>query len=291
MTFPVTLGSAYQWFLKTLKDSYPEKELQAMGREVFRHFFSIEPAERVLTAHLPFSPGSFRVLESVVEKLKQHVPLQYVTGVAHFLDLDLFVDPRVLIPRPETEELVLWAIETFQARFGSSQAEVSLLDVGTGSGCIPVSLARKLPNARVKACDVSQDALEVASHNASNHQVEVEFFRCDVLRDDPPLRDLDVVVSNPPYVMEKEKGLMLPNVLEHEPSVALFVSNEDPLIFYRAIASKAKHWLKPGGFLFFEINENLGKETVECIEKEGFKEVELKCDLNGRRRMIRAMKV
>ncbi|MEE4177567.1 MAG: peptide chain release factor N(5)-glutamine methyltransferase [Bacteroides sp.] len=289
MISPVTLGSAYQWFLKTLEGTYPEKELQALGREVFRHFFSIEPTERVMNAHLSFPPDFFRVLESVVEQLKQHVPLQYVTGVARFLDLYLDVDPRVLIPRPETEELVQWVFETIQTKFGSSQPGVSLLDVGTGSGCIPVSLAKKLPNARVMACDVSEEVLEVASHNAAKNQVKVDFFRCDVLRDDPQLRNLEVVVSNPPYVMEKEKELMLPNVLEHEPSAALFVSNENPLIFYHAIASKARRWLKPGGFLFFEINENLGKETVECIEKEGFNEVILKRDLNGRHRMIRAV--
>ena len=286
----LTISQAWQWFLEELHPFYPEKELQAIGKEIFRHFFSMEPAQRVINAPLPMEKENFVLLRGVVEQLKQHIPLQYITGLAHFLDLELEVDRRVLIPRPETEELVLWILDTLKKEPGSLQAPWSVLDVGTGSGCIPIALARKMPNARIMACDVSKDALELATQNARKNQVKVGFFPLDILHDDPPLHDLDVVVSNPPYVMEKEKPLMKPNVLDHEPHAALFVPDEDPLIFYRTIASKAISRLRPGGFLFLEINENLAHETRQCIEKEGFVNNELKKDLNGRDRMLRGRK-
>lgn len=285
-----TIRDTWQWFLSSLQGVYPEKELQAMAKVIFCHFFSLGPAERVLNARLTIQPESIEILEKVIAQLRQRVPLQYITGLAHFLDLELEVDHRVLIPRPETEELVQWVIDTLQKERGSLEAPWSVLDIGSGSGCIPIALAGKMPKATIQACDVSAEALELASHNARKNQVSVGFFLLDILKDNPPLLDLDVVISNPPYVMEKEKRLMQPNVLDHEPHSALFVPDDDPLIFYRTIASKAFQWLNPGGFLFFEINENLGRETKQCIEKEGFVSIELKKDLNGRVRMLRGRK-
>ncbi|MBW6497438.1 MAG: peptide chain release factor N(5)-glutamine methyltransferase [Bacteroidales bacterium] len=284
------VGNAWQWFLKSLEETYPEKERHAIAREVFSHFFCLGPAERVLTQDLPFTEELQQTLQWVAGKLKEHVPLQYITGQASFFGLEFKVNENVLIPRSETEELVLWVLDTLKEDLGSLQAKLNLLDVGTGSGCIAVSLASQLLGATVSACDVSTEALKLASENAARNKLEVNFFHCDILHEQPGLRELDVVVSNPPYVMEKEKALMQPNVLEYEPAVALFVSNEDPLLFYRVIARKALAWLKPGGWLFFEINESLGRETKECVEKEGFIHVELKKDINGRDRMIRAKK-
>jgi release factor glutamine methyltransferase len=166
----------------------------------------------------------------------------------------------------------------------------SLLDVGTGSGCIAIALASGLPNAQIMACDISASALGLARENAVRNQVDVSFFQCDILHDSPDISGLDLVVSNPPYIREAEKQLMKPNVLNYEPASALFVSDDDPLVFYRTIARKAQAWLKPGGWLFFEINESLGTETKQCIEKEGFVNVELKKDINGRDRMLKAKK-
>jgi len=285
-----SIEAAWHWFLKSLEGIIPEKELQAIGREVFRHFFSIEPAERVLNPGQTFSAAHLRVLENVVEQLKEHTPLQHITGVAHFFDLEFSVNQNVLIPRPETEELVQWVLDTIKEDLGSLSAGLSLLDVGTGSGCIAIALASKLSKAWINACDVSEAALKLSSENASRNNVAVNFFSCDVLNDDPAISGLDLVVSNPPYIRESEKPLMQPNVLDYEPASALFVSDDDPLVFYRTIARKAQTWLKPGGWLFFEINENLAQETIECIEKEGFVNVELKQDINGRDRMIRARK-
>lgn len=285
-----TICEAWKRFLKNLEDIYPPSELQAIGREVFRHFFGLGPAERVVGQDLPLTEDQQQTLEWVIAQLKKHVPLQYITGLAPFFGLEFKVNESVLIPRPETEELVQWVLETLAGEPDGATAKISMLDVGTGSGCIAVALASRLPNSTVSACDISESALTLARSNASHNKQEVSFFPCDILHEQPGLRNLDVVVSNPPYIRESEKTLMQPNVLNHEPLSALFVSDSDPLIFYRTIASKAFHWLKPGGWLFFEINENLGPETIQCIEKEGFEGVELKHDINGRARMVRAVK-
>jgi release factor glutamine methyltransferase len=285
-----SIGAAWRWFLKSLKASYSEQERHAIGREVFRHFFGLGPAERVVEQHLPFSEKQKHTLENVIAQLKNQVPLQYITGLASFYGLDFMVNESVLIPRPETEELVQWVLDTVNNEFEGLSAKFSLLDVGTGSGCLAIALASNLPGASVSACDVSESALKLASENANKNNVAVNFFTCDVLNDDPAISDLDLVISNPPYIRESEKPLMQANVLNYEPASALFVSDDDPLVFYRTIARKAQAWLKPGGWLFFEINESLGTETKQCIEKEGFIHVELKKDINGRDRMLKAKK-
>jgi release factor glutamine methyltransferase len=285
---PTNLGAAWQYFIANLEVVYPEKELQAIGSEIFSHFFGLGPADRVLAKDLALSAEQQQTLERVVGQLRQHVPLQYITGQASFFNLVIKVNESVLIPRPETEELVLWVLDTLRAEAGSLQVKFNLLDVGTGSGCIAITLASRLLEAKVWACDVSEKGLLIARENASSNNVAVDFFLCDVLNENPDIANLDLVVSNPPYIREAEKQHMLANVLDYEPPQALFVSDGDPLIFYRTIAQKANQWLKPGGWLLFEINENLGPETKECIEKEGFVNVELKQDINGRNRMIRA---
>lgn len=218
------------------------------------------------------------------DELMDHKPIQYVTGTAYFYDLELEVNPSVLIPRPETEELVKWVAEDNKAN-----PALSVLDIGTGSGCIILALGRLLKSPRLKAVDISNKALATARRNAEKYRIPVDFKRLDVLDangwDDPA--NYDLIVSNPPYVTEAEKSRMRPNVLNFEPHQALFVKNDDPLVFYRAIAKFSKEKLSRNGKLYLEINENLGEETVLLLKNEGYSEITIKKDMRGKDRMIR----
>lgn len=225
-------------------------------------------------------------LEAVLERLERHEPIQYVLGEAPFYGYEFKVSPAVLIPRPETEELV----QLICGRHAGQQG-LQLLDIGTGSGCIAISLALCLPGAQVSALDISAPALEVAMENARRLQARVRFFKRDILKEYPEeLPLLDVIVSNPPYVREQEKRLMKPNVMEWEPHTALFVKDTDPLLFYRRISRLAMQQLKPGGFLYFEINEAYGKQVAEMVEVLGFQGVAVLPDMQGKDRMLQAQK-
>ena len=223
-------------------------------------------------------------------------PVQYVLGEADFCGLTLKVEPGVLIPRPETEELVNWIVETLHTKQPTLNCQLStvncqLLDIGTGSGCIAVALSKKLENAEVEAWDVSDVALRVTKDNATKNHVKVKVKKVDILSDDIfVLGNYDVIVSNPPYICEEEKEEMEKNVLEHEPSLALFVPNEDPLLFYRKIGLLALQLLNNGGLLFFEINRRFGKEVVTMLQELGYEAVELRQDLFGNDRMVKAIK-
>jgi release factor glutamine methyltransferase len=230
----------------------------------------------------------------ILEDLMTGKPLQYILGETEFYGLTFKVNPAVLIPRPETEELVDWIIKDVRKE-GSILAadEFNILDIGTGSGCIPVTLKKNLPEATLRAMDISPDALETANRNSVFNQAEVKFYLDDILH--PGQAELlnsnfDVIVSNPPYVTNAERSLMHKNVLAFEPHTALFVEDEDPLIFYRAIAFFSIRQLKPKGWLFLEINESFGKETVNLLGEYGFTDIELRTDLPGRFRMIKATK-
>lgn len=221
----------------------------------------------------------------LMKKLKTGMPIQYVIGKAHFMDLELKVNEHTLIPRPETEELVSWIVNDFIT--GSSPV---ILDIGTGSGCIALALKKLIPDANVSGCDISSNALSVASQNADTHDLEIQFIEDDILNPvliktvDP----VDILVSNPPYVTNAESSALHTNVREFEPHQALFVPSDDGLLFYRHIISFAKEKLNPGGRLYLEINEKFGKEIIKLLEKEGFSEVELRKDLSKKDRMIRA---
>ena len=221
-----------------------------------------------------------------LQKLKEEFPIQYILGTAHFMDLDFKVDENVLIPRPETEELVYCIIQDAKKQADSIQ----ILDIGTGSGCIPICLKKELPKAQIFGVDVSEAALKVAKSNSKKHQLEVDFQVLDILDKNAwnTFGKLDVIVSNPPYIPLNEKELMRNNVLKFEPDLALFVENNDPLLFYRTIAEFAQKHLKSNGFLYYEINENYGKATVDLLIEMGFSDVELEQDMSGRDRMIRA---
>ncbi|MEZ4786834.1 MAG: peptide chain release factor N(5)-glutamine methyltransferase [Flavobacterium haoranii] len=240
--------------------------------------------------------------ETIISDLKQEKPIQYILGEAWFYGMSFKVNDNTLIPRSETEELVEWIIESVktkvesQKNVTSSGVEMFILDIGTGTGCIPISLKTNLPEAEVFAIDISGEALEVAKFNAKQKEVQVNFIQSDILKvedllslraESRSLPKLDIIVSNPPYVRNLEKVEIKKNVLEYEPHLALFVEDNDALLFYRKIAQLALQALKPSGFLFFEINQYLGKETVEMLIQLGYQNIELRKDLKGNDRMIK----
>ncbi|MBO7592861.1 MAG: peptide chain release factor N(5)-glutamine methyltransferase [Bacteroidaceae bacterium] len=247
-----------------------------------------------------------QTLLELAARVAQGEPVQYVLGEADFCGLTMKVKPGVLIPRPETEELVNWIVETLHTKQSVVNCQLStvncqLLDIGTGSGCIAVALAKKLEQAEVEAWDVNEVALEVTKENAEKNGVKVKVNKVDVLSPHTshltpltshlsPLTPYDVIVSNPPYICEEEREEMEKNVLEHEPELALFVPNHDPLLFYRQIAELGLTMLKEKGLLFFEINRRFGEEVVKMLQEKGYQEVELRQDLFGNDRMVKAIK-
>lgn len=220
-------------------------------------------------------------LEKQIERINQHEPIQYILGEAYFFGRNFLVNPAVLIPRPETELLIrLIKDEKLTAP--------SILDIGTGSGCIAVSLALEVPSATVHALDISDKALSIAKENAKQLRACVNFLQLDILTQSPSLTNLDVIVSNPPYVMEKEKGQMSKNVVDHEPHLALFVTDNNPLQFYQVIAEKGRQLLKPNGKIFVEINQQFGKEVAELFKSLGYK-TEIIKDMEGKDRVVKAL--
>lgn len=220
-----------------------------------------------------------------VKQLQEFKPVQYITGTAWFHGMEFQVSPHVLIPRPETEELVKWVVDDY-----SSVSGLKVLDIGTGSGCIVISLGKILNLPELTAIDISAGVLAVAAANALYHHVEVNFVEIDIF-DRISLKDLagyDIIICNPPYVREQEKRYMKPNVVDHEPHQALFVSDDDPLVYYRAIVHLAEQKLNKTGFVYVEINENLGIETMQLFKNHGFKKIILRKDLQGKDRMLRA---
>ena len=220
-------------------------------------------------------------LDKALARLAKGEPLQYVIGSTPFCGLTFRVDGRVLIPRPETAELVEWVAQ-------DAESQGSLLDVGTGSGCIAISLANRLPGWKVQGWDISEGALEVARENSRINGTEVEFRKADILKAEPDCR-LDVIVSNPPYVMESEKAQMEDTVLDYEPHLALFVSDSDPLLFYKAIAEFGHRALNTGGRLYFEINPLLVEEMKDMLMGAGYRDVQVRNDIFGKPRMIKAI--
>ncbi len=233
---------------------------------------------------LVFSEAEMVVWNSILEQLKQEIPVQYLLGKTSFYGLDFEVNENVLIPRPETEELVEWILESQKSKVESQN--IRILDIGTGSGCIAISLAKNIPNAAVFGIDVSAKALATAKKNAERNAVEVTFINQNILETEDLRQQFDIIVSNPPYVRNLEKEEIKKNVLDNEPHLALFVEDNDALIFYKKIAELAQKNLSENGQLYFEINQYLGKETVDLLEKMNFKNIELRKDIYGNDRMI-----
>lgn len=279
----MTVHEAQQQLLTSLHELYDNREAANIADWVMEHVTGMRKIDRIMHKQSPLAPDRLAQLEQYTRELLAHKPVQYVLHEAWFCGMPFYVDENVLIPRPETEELVEWVVE----EAGNAQ---SILDIGTGSGCIPVSLKKKLPQVKVYSCDVSAPALMVAAKNAAAQNVTVHFMQADFLNADtwPSLPEVDIIVSNPPYIPHHNQLSMLPNVLAYEPHLALFVPNEDPLVFYDAIARFAKQRLLPGGSIFAEIHEDLGEQTKTLFESKGFV-AEVKKDFQGKNRMVKAI--
>jgi release factor glutamine methyltransferase len=282
-------------FIQELSLIYDIGEAESFFYLILEEKQKLKRIDLALNPNLTFSDNEIQIWNSILERLKEEIPIQYLLGKTSFYGLEFEVNPDVLIPRPETEELVEWIIQSQKPRAKSQ--ELKILDIGTGSGCIAISLAKNIPNAKVFAIDVSEKALATARKNAIKNQVEVHFINTDVLKINdleklptshfPLPTKFDIIVSNPPYVRELEKVEIKKNVLENEPHLALFVDDNDALIFYRKIAELAQKNLSPDGQLFYEINQYLGKEMMDLLEKMNFKNVELRKDIFGNDRMIK----
>jgi release factor glutamine methyltransferase len=245
----------------------------------------ISRTQIAVDATIALKAGVIEQLQQAVSRLLAHEPLQYVLGRSSFWGYDFKVSPAVLIPRPETEELVQRIVQRHQ-----QQAKVKILDVCTGSGCIAFTLAKELPHSQVWATDVSPEALAVAEYNRKQLGVDAHIVVSNALTEAFPTTGLDIVVSNPPYVLEKEAAFMQPNVLQWEPHLALFVPNNDALLFFKAIAQEAYEKLNPGGWLYFEINEAYGKQIVELLQPLGFTNLQVLLDMQGKVRIAEGQK-
>jgi release factor glutamine methyltransferase len=273
-------------YLAELNKMYQATESLSLMNMIFDEYLSLTRVMRRLNPDYRLTESEMLKVHFAVKQLKKHRPIQYILGHAHFFGLDFIVNEMVLIPRPETEGLVQWIIDDC----GQTITDLKILDIGTGSGCIAIALKKNLPSVRVLAIDVSGEALNVAKQNAAANMVEVHFKQQDIF-DSEVIGDgnsFNVIVSNPPYVRESEKKEMSENVLGFEPANALFVDDSDPLIFYRQIALIARNSLLSGGKLFLEINQYLGSETMELLKEFGFVDMELRQDLNGNNRMVKA---
>ncbi|HMI05338.1 MAG TPA: peptide chain release factor N(5)-glutamine methyltransferase [Pedobacter sp.] len=272
-----------QHFTRELSGLYDHEEAAAILNIVTRQVSGFDRGKLLLKSSESVPEGDLTLFNSFLTELKTGKPVQYVLGETVFYGLPFKVSPSVLIPRPETEELVEWVLDTVDV---TGMSGLQILDVGTGSGCIAVCLKKNLGAAGVFALDVSKDCLLIAATNATLNEADIIFIEADI-RNYSDARKFDVIVSNPPYITMDEKQAMHENVLTHEPHLALFVSNEDPLVFYRAVADFALSNLSSEGLLFFEINEYLGKETLKMLHDKSFIDTELRKDMQGKDRMIR----
>lgn len=264
---------------------YPETEIQGFIRIIFDAVLGLSYSDIFLQKDKKLSTEELATIEKIVKRLKTYEPIQYILGECDFYNLKLKVNPSVLIPRPETEELVQWIL-TSDVKSGAK-----ILDIGTGSACIPLALKNALKNATISAVDISEKALETARENARANKLEIDLFQADILNwRNYKWQKYDVIVSNPPYVRECEKKLMDSNVLEFEPEGALFVDDDNPLIFYKTIAEFSLENLAENGYLFFEINEYLGAEMKALVYRLGFRDVELRKDIDGKNRMLACRK-
>ncbi|MDP2067738.1 MAG: peptide chain release factor N(5)-glutamine methyltransferase [Lutibacter sp.] len=276
-------------FFLELSNDYPETEIQSFFNILIEFKLHLSRIQLALEHNFELDRDDLYFMENALLKLKNQIPVQYIVGETAFYGLMFKVDKNVLIPRPETEELAEWIVQSLPiGRQDHKKSEsLKILDIGTGSGCIAISLAKNLPNAQVSALDISEEALNVAKNNAEFNQVTIDFIQADILTLEKLEGDFDVIVSNPPYVRESEKDLMQQNVLSNEPHIALFVENENPLLFYDKITELAKNHLTKNGVLYFEINQYLGMETVDLLKTKGFKNIELKKDIYGVDRMVK----
>lgn len=291
-------------FATSLSGLYPSEEIKSFFTILSEKYLGLSRIDVALNSDKVISETISDKFKKAIIRLKEYEPVQYITGETEFYGLPFKVNKHTLVPRPETEELVEWIVEESKTHKSSEAfakeedpehrtqdgAPSTLLDIGTGSGCIAISLAKNLPEYQVSGLDFSSEALKIARENAELNQVKIDFFECDILTVDTLPGLYKRIVSNPPYVRELEKKEIQPNVLRYEPESALFVPNDDPLLFYRKIAILAKRHLTEGGFLYLEINEYLSDELVRLLKSYNFHEIILKKDIFGKNRMIRCTK-
>jgi release factor glutamine methyltransferase len=277
------------FFNEALSAIYPKTEIDSFFFILMEEKLQMQRIDTVLKPNFLITEKNLIDLKTIVKRLQQEEPIQYIIGNTEFYGLPFLVDKNTLIPRPETEELVTWVLDEIKVLTNNKITELSILDIGTGTGCIPISLAKNLTSLNIFAIDISPEALLIAKQNAILNKVIIEFIELDILGAKSLPQKYDVIISNPPYVRELEKEEIKNNVLENEPHLALFVADENPLIFYNKIADLAKQQLSENGMLFFEINQYLGKETLNMLVKKGFKNIQLKKDLFGNDRMIKCV--
>ena len=273
-------------FTQELTSIFDEKEIESFFYIILEAFHNLKRVDLVLNPDLELDTIQLSRWEAVLRQLREQKPIQYILGETEFFGLPFYVNENTLIPRPETEELVEWIIKDLKIK---KFKDLKILDIGTGSGCIAISLAKNLPNASVFAIDVSEKALVTAKKNAELNDVKVTFIEQNILETEDLNQQFDIIVSNPPYVRNLEKQEIHKNVLDYEPHLALFVEDNDALLFYRKITELAVKNLSERGQLYFEINQYLGKEMVELLEKYNFKNIEIKKDIYGNDRMIRCV--
>ncbi|MGY5850452.1 peptide chain release factor N(5)-glutamine methyltransferase [Salegentibacter sp. F14] len=281
----MTISELKQSFLAALTKVYPCEEANSFFGLLTQAYLDMSRLQIALQRDKEISESDLAKFKSARQRLLNHEPIQHILGQTEFFGLPFQVNKDVLVPRPETEELVQWILDDLE--LGGKPTKV--LDIGTGSGCIAISLAKNLPGAEIFAMDISSKALDTARMNAQTHKVVIDFRQSDVLKLQTLEQDFDLIVSNPPYVRELEKEHMQLNVLDYEPPAALYVRDDDPLIFYRKIALLAYRNLRPGGKLYFEINQYLGAETERLLEDLGFN-TELRKDIYGNYRMLKGVK-
>jgi release factor glutamine methyltransferase len=297
----MTIDEARKEIIKNIRDIYEQNESNNIAELLIESITKLSRSERIIDGNRILSIAQENLLHSSNFRLQKHEPIQYIINEAWFAGMRFYVDKNVLIPRPETEELVEWVVEEYRIentedRIQNAESRIQnsgfkILDVGTGSGCIAIALKNKLPLSEVWACDISDQALNIARINADALQATIDFVPLNFL--DPGQRgqlpNVDVIVSNPPYVPQNEKTEMKRNVVEYEPSTALFVTDDDPLIFYKAIAEFGREKLNKGGRIYAEIHENLGEPVKGLFLSEGYQTVQLKKDLQEKDRMIKAI--
>ena len=277
------------FFNEALSAIYPKTEIDSFFFILMEEKLKLQRIDTVLNSDLLITNKNLIDLKNIVKRLQKEEPIQYIIGNTEFYGLPFLVDKNTLIPRTETEELVAWVLDEIKVLTNNKITELSILDIGTGTGCIPISLAKNLTSLNISAIDISPEALLIARQNAILNKVTIEFIELDILNAESLPQEYDVIISNPPYVRELEKEEIKNNVLENEPHLALFVADENPLIFYNKIADLAKQQLSINGMLFFEINQYLGQKTLNMLVNKGFKNIQLKKDLFGNDRMIKCV--
>ena len=287
VSLPMTITEARKNILQSIRHIYEEREALNIAEVLIEHVTNQSRIELLINKSYMLSDSQLKFLDESIERLQKHEPVQYITHESWFANMKFYVDHNVLIPRPETEELVDWIIKEVR----NKKPELRILDIGTGSGCIAISLKKNLPDSEVWGCDVSEEALNIARMNADALNATIDFVPLDFLdkKQQGQLPKVDIIVSNPPYVTPEEKKEMRKNVTDYEPSAALFVPDGDPLIFYKAISDFGKEKLNGNGSIYAEINENLGEQVKSLFTEEGYKSVELKKDLQGKNRMIKVI--